>query len=365
MTQRLRLSLTAWRRIIRQIDANRTRLSWRARLAFCVSGGLHSLLLRIQHESHTNALNTMNPRPPIFLLGFWRSGTTFLHELFCCDRRFGFPSTYACLNPFHFLLTEQWIKKRSSQEDTRRPMDDMLYSWTSPQEDEFALLALGAPSVYEALLIPSLMRHPSKLLDFRSRSIEEQSRWTEVFCYFMRLLTAQQNKRMVMKSPTHGFKLPLLTSIFPNAQYVIIERNPYEVFASNLKLWWTMLDLYSLESVSSEEIENFVLEAYVLHEKAIAEGCRHVDSRSIERVRYEELVADPVRQIARIYDQLQLGGGESVQAGVEDYLLARARHRRNTFRLSLAQKKRVDDAWGGIITQKGYDWPSDHIALAS
>jgi len=365
MTHRLRLSLDAWRHIIRQLDANRARLSWRARTAFWVSASVHSLLLRIQHEGHKNALNSVDLQPPIFLLGFWRSGTTLLHELFSCDRRLGFPSTYACLNPFHFLLTEQWIKRRSSQEDNRRPMDNMLYSWTSPQEDEFALLSLGAPSVYEALLIPSLMRHPSRLLDFRLRPIEEQSRWTEVFCYFMRLLTAQQNKRMVMKSPPHGFKLSLLTSLFPNAQYVIIERNPYEVFASNLKLWWTLLDLYSLESVSSEEIENFVLEAYVLHEKAIAEGCRHIDSRSIERVRYEELVADPLGQIARIYDRLQLGGGESVQAGVEEYLLAHAGHRRNTFLLSAAQKERVDATWGGIITKKGYDWPSAHIALAS
>ena len=39
-------------------------------------------------------------------------------------------------------------------------MDNMQYSWTSPQEDEFALLCMGAPSAYESLLVPSLMADP-------------------------------------------------------------------------------------------------------------------------------------------------------------------------------------------------------------
>ena len=29
--------------------------------------------------------------PPIFIIGHWRSGTTYLHELMVCDKRFAYP----------------------------------------------------------------------------------------------------------------------------------------------------------------------------------------------------------------------------------------------------------------------------------
>jgi len=360
--RRLRLSLGAWRRLVRRIDANSTRLDWQTRLAYWLSGASHSLLTRIQHASHADKIKTAVPAPPLFLLGFWRSGTTFLHELFCCDARFGFASTYACLNPSHFLLTEEWMRERAAQ-PTRRPMDSMRYSWVSPQEDEFALLSLGAPSAYEALIVPSLMRDARSLLDLRHRSREEQNRWGGALRYFIQLLTVQQGKTIVLKSPPHGFRLPVLPSLFPLARYVVIERNPYEVFASNLKLWHTLLDIYSVESISPDEIEAFVLAAYVLHEDAIAEGVRQVDPRLIARVRYEELVADPVGRMARLYDELELEDFEAVRPPLEHYVASVADHTRNHFRLSPAEKQRVDAVWGMLIQDKGYGWPDDHVTL--
>src|SRR5271170_7170628 len=154
MTRRLRLSFGAWRRLVSKIDRDRGQLSSQSNLAYWLGGLGHSLLFRLQDASHAEALKATVPSPPIFVLGFWRSGTTLLHELLCCDSNFGFPSTYACLNPAHFLLSERWTGSRSQQQ-VHRPMDHLRYSWASPQEDEFALLILGAPSAYEALIVPS------------------------------------------------------------------------------------------------------------------------------------------------------------------------------------------------------------------
>jgi len=360
--QRLRLSLDAWRRLTRRIDADSSSLNWQTSLAYWLRGACYSLLARIQHASHAEKIRTAVPAPPLFLLGFWRSGTTFLHEMFCCDDRLGFASTYACLNSSHFLLSEQRMRECPGR-PTLRPMDNMHYSWVSPQEDEFALLTLGAPSAYEALIFPSLLRDARSLLDLRHRPSEEQNRWGDALRYFIRLLTVQQGKAMVLKSPPHGFRLPLLPSLFPLARYVVIDRNPYEVFASNLKLWRTLLEMYSLESFSPDEIESFVLAAYVLHEDAIADGVRQIDRRLIAEVRYEELISDPVGQMARLYGELELGDFEAVRPPLERYLASVAGHTRNRFRLSPAQKQRVDAAWGRFIQDKGYSWTDDHVTL--
>jgi hypothetical protein len=365
--QRLRLSLDSWCHLRRRLDADSASVPWRTGLAYWIGGVSHSLLTRIQQASFAEKIRTAVAAPPLFLLGFWRSGTTFLHELFCCDPRFGFASTYACLNPAHFLLTEQWMRQRPIK-TTLRPMDSMRYSWASPQEDEFALLNLGAPSAYEALIFPSLMRDPRSLLDLRHRPPGELARWETALRYFIRLLTVQQEnanhaKAMVLKSPTHGFRLPILPSMFPLARYVVIDRNPYEVFASNLKLWLTLLDMYSVQSISPEEVESFILKAYVLHEEAIAEGFRLIDVKRITRVRYEELVADPVREMARLYGDLELEDFDAVRPALGSYLASVAGHTRNRLRITAAQKERVNSAWGEIIRSKWYSWPDDHLTV--
>ena len=357
------MSLSAWRRLASRIDPHRSQLSWYTDLAYCLSGIVHSLLFRLQNASHADALQGATPSPPIFVLGFWRSGTTLLHELLCCDPQFGFPSTYACLNPSHFLLTETWASRRKTQQQATRPMDNMSYSWASPQEDEFALLALGAASPYEALIVPSLMRDPKALIDLRQHTPEEQRRWGEALRYFLLLLTAQQGKAMVFKSPPHGFKLPLLLSMFPQARYVIIERNPYEVFASNLKLWRTLLNMYALESVFAEEIENFVLTAYVTHEEVVSEGTRVADTDRLAHVRYEELVADPVGQMRQLYGKLKLGNFDRVGPLMEKYATGVADHVRNRLTISAAQKARIEEYWGSSIRSKNYGWPEQYLSL--
>ena len=360
---KLRLLLESWTRLSDKLDDRRSRLSWPTRGRYYTSGACYSLLRRVQHESHIDGLNAATIAPPVFLLGFWRSGTTLLHELFCCDPRFGFASTYACLNPSHFLLTERVVQAHSMNQQTRRPMDDMKYSWMSPQEDEFALLALGAPSPYEALLVPSLMQDPRRLLDLQSRTREEQERWSNAIQYFLRLLTVRQNKPMVLKSPPHGFRLYLLPRLFPKSKYVVIERNPFEVFASNLKLWRTLLTLYSLESFSMDDVENFVLAAYPMHEDAITAGASTLECHSFTRVRYEDLVSNPIQQMARLYEELNLDAFETARPRMEQHLASVEGHKRNSFQLSANQKQRVEDSWGGSIVRKGYDWPGDRMSL--
>jgi hypothetical protein len=361
--QRLRLSRDAWRRISRKIDPQRSIATFQSRLLYETTSAVNSLLAKMQLLAHSEAIEKAKVPPPIFLLGFWRSGTTFLHELFCCDTGFGFPSTYACMNSAHFLLTEQGFHKRRGKQEAYRPMDNMQYSWTSPQEDEFALLCMGAPSPYEALLVPSLMAAPQVLLDLRQRSAEEQDRWKRTIQLFLRELTIQQSKPMVLKSPTHGFRLPVLSSFFPGSRFVIIERNPYEVFASNLKLWKTLLDMYSLESSSSEQIEKFVLAAYLIHEDSIAEGTRNLTGETVSRVRYEDLVADPLTEMRRIYSELNLPGFEDAQPALQQYVASVAGHQRNRLVLSSAQKSSVDEQWGMLIREKGYSWPDNWLTL--
>src|SRR5262249_49299611 len=87
---------------------------------------------------------------PVFVLGLWRSGTTYLHELLASCPNLIAPATWQCMNASAFRLRTAPPRGNA----LARPMDDLPIDAHSPQEDEFALLALGVPSVYRGFFDP-------------------------------------------------------------------------------------------------------------------------------------------------------------------------------------------------------------------
>ncbi len=54
--------------------------------------------------------DTVIDKPPIFIIGHWRSGTTYLHNLITQDHQFAYPSTFQTITPGLFLGSERYIK---------------------------------------------------------------------------------------------------------------------------------------------------------------------------------------------------------------------------------------------------------------
>ena len=48
---------------------------------------------------------------PIFIVGHWRSGTTYLHNLLCQDQNFGFLTTFQAMAPGFCLTGDGMIKR--------------------------------------------------------------------------------------------------------------------------------------------------------------------------------------------------------------------------------------------------------------
>src|SRR5439155_3368254 len=145
---------------------------------------------------------TVLREPPIFIIGHWRTGTTLLHELLIQDERHSYPTTYECLEPNHFLLTERlftrifWFLMPS-----RRPMDNMAAGWERPQEDEFALCMLGQPSPYLTIAFPNHPPQCPEYLDLEGLSPRALAAWRRTFYRFLQCLTFKKPKRLIIKCP--------------------------------------------------------------------------------------------------------------------------------------------------------------------
>src|SRR4029077_12098959 len=144
------------------------------------------------------------------------TGTTFLHECMIRDERFGFPTTFECAMPHHFLLTEaifmRWLRFLMP---ATRPMDNMQAGFDRPQEDEFALCMFGVGSPYLTIAFPNHPPAYQEYLDLENISESGLRRWKRAFKQFLKRVTYKTGKRLVLKSPPHTARVKKLAPMFP------------------------------------------------------------------------------------------------------------------------------------------------------
>lgn len=318
---------------------------------------LNDLLGLTQHLIHGRAIRrTKLAGPPIFILGHWRSGTTLMHELLQLDDRFASPNTYQCFAPWHFLLSEKWMQRFGNfLLPAKRPMDNMKVGWSLPQEDEFALMVLGAPTPYYRIAFP---KHPVPYLDtLGSQSFKphDLQRWKVDIDWFFRALTYHTKKPLIIKSPPHTGRLGILADMYPEAKFIHMVRDPRKLYPSTKKMWRALGEVQSLQSGDNEEsLHKFVTDC--LH--------RMYDSFEIDRqklphnriidVHYEKLIDRPSEAIETIYRQLELGNTETVIAKLMERQAKESEYQANSHQVNEELEKVIQQDWSDYARRYGY-----------
>jgi hypothetical protein len=298
------LNLAAWRGIR---SRNREAIDRRLALRFYLAGSVLSAMEAIQRRVYGNAVNQVTLRPPIFLVGHWRSGTTLLHELLALDDNFAAPSTYECFNPHNFLLTAH---RAPGATQLVRPTGDLTVSPSSPQEEEFALLCMGARSPYEAFVFPRALENFEGLCDPDRFERAQELRWNGAMTWIAKATVYLHgaDKQLLLKSPANSFRILKLRALFPGAGFIRIVREPCAVFSSTLRLWQSMWKRYALTTpLAQEALIERILETRLGMERKLQSALPIVPADRYAVVRYEDLVADPSGTIERLYDHLRLG----------------------------------------------------------
>jgi hypothetical protein len=339
----LNLDLRAWRELRRR---HPWALSRQLELRGYLAGGMLSALGAIQQALYARALQELELRPPLFLVGHWRSGTTLLHELLALDSDFVTPSTYACFNPHHFLLTRHAALK--SSHSALRPTGDVEVRPDSPQEEEFALLCLGAVSPYEAFLFPSALSQVPRLSDPDRFEPAQARRWDRTMTWILKATAyaGGAQRRLLLKSPSDAFRIARLRRLFEGARFVRIVREPGAVFASTLRLWESMWRRYALTTAPAREvlIEELLRIGLEL-DRAMGEELGSLPARDVATVRYEALVSDPYRTIAAAYEQLGLKEPAGWRSRIEAYLLLHPAPARSATPSDQPWRARVENGW--------------------
>ena len=316
----------------------------------------NSTLFRLQRLFYERKIQeTEITQPPVFIVGHWRSGTTFMHELLIRDPCFGFPSTYECFAPYHFLITN-WILPKMLRFllPSRRPQDNMPAGFDRPQEDEFALVSMGAPTTYYRMAFPNRPVPYLETLNMEGLSDRDLQRFQQSLRYFLKSLTLKQKKQLVLKSPPHTGRIQLLAEMFPGAKFIHLVRDPYAVFSSMRRAWQAFDTIQGFQIPHHEQLDEFILEAFVRMYEGFERQRPQLDSQNICDVRYEDLAEHPVQVVQEVYDQLALGDFEPVRPRLTEYVATLKDYQPNRHELSDEIKSQINDRWGPFM--KRYDY---------
>ncbi len=317
----------------------------------------NSTMARIQRWRHAEKIRrTPIDQPPLFIIGHWRSGTTYLHELLARDKRFTYPTTYQCFAPEHFVVTE-WLfaKYFGFLLPRRRPMDNVQAGWSRPQEDEFALMTAGARSPYRRMAFPNSGPVDMQYLDMEELTEEQLQCWQRTLLEFVQALTYKTGKRVVLKSPTHTGRIHVLARLFPGAQFIHVTRHPDSLFPSTCRLWKSLDQVQGCQVPHHRDLEDYVLTAF---ERMYASFHRHRNELAPEQlcdIRYEDLVAAPVASLQRIYEQLNLGDFETVRPDLVAYTEKQKSYQTNVYQLAPDRQAELRRRWADYFERYGYE----------
>jgi hypothetical protein len=315
----------------------------------------HLLLRLVQQAVFGRRIARTAVREPLFIIGHWRTGTTYLHELLILDERHTYANTYECFEPNHFLLTEglftRWLRFLMP---SRRPMDNMAAGWERPQEDEFALCMIGLPSPYLTIAFPNRPPQYSEYLDFEGVSARDRAAWKKGFLRFLQRLTFKKPGRLVLKSPPHTCRMQVLLELFPDARFVHIMRDPHVVFPSTVNLWKSLYRTHGMQKPTYKGLDEQVYATFNRLYNKLEEGRALVEPSRFYELRYEDLVRDPVGQLQSLYQHLNLGCFEEFKPRLEDYLAKVAGYETNRYEITPELRAEIDRRWGKVIQRYGY-----------
>ena len=241
---------------------------------------------------------------PVFILGLPRSGTTFLHGLMAEDPASLVPRNWQTMFP-----GPRPVDFNPAQDRRVRVVDRQLqlFAGMAPGFQEIHPITADSPQecseitshVFQSLRFDSTHRVPSYFHWLEAHGHQD------AFAFHKRFLQFLQNGqpgRWVLKCPDHTFTLDAILAAYPDARFVIVHRDPIAVIGSVAHLTEVLRKPF-LKNIDPAEIGTQVSERWTQGANLLVAFDQRADVAPARKLHlhYEELVADPLAAIDRIY----------------------------------------------------------------
>ena len=254
---------------------------------------------------------------PVFILGYWQSGHSLMHYFMANDPQFATTNLLHCALPSCWVTIEplaRWFLKRRGSKT--RYVDSLPLSTDSPQGDELAMANLTELSIYHGYSFPSsyesLFR---RSVLFENVSAEDSRKWKQCYRRLLQKVAWHTGRpRLLSRNAANTGRVHQLLELFPNAKFIHLHRNPYRVFAAQEPKWRSLCEQWALQAPNIDQLVSDTIRLYPVLMKKFFADRELIPDGQLADVRYEELLADPVSTLRRVYAELELPGFEHLEA---------------------------------------------------
>ena len=294
----------------------------------------------------------------IFIVGHFRSGTTFLHYLMGQDRNLAYVSTLETLAPEVFLGSErlfgEMVKKRLPD---KRPMDDLEMRAGLPYEEEYALANMCTQSFYHAWYFPRKWDYYfRKYVLFDGIGEKEKNKWRNAYIRLLKKIAYKHDgKSILLKSPVNTGRIKELLEIFPDAKFLHIYRNPYRVYLSTWKLYKKILPIFSFQHIDMEELDRNIITFYRETYKKYLKERHLIPDENLVEISYETFYTDPLYNLEAIYDELGIDGFSEAEPYFRKFVEKYRNYTPDKYTMDEATREKVYEEWKFAFDAFGYD----------
>jgi hypothetical protein len=301
--------------------------------------------------------------PPVFIIGFWRSGTTLLHNLMCQDPAAAYTTTLQTVFP-HITLSQGWWVKGAANLllPGLRPFDNVRMDMGFPQEEEFGLTNIQPYSLYNFFIFPAdfdrIVENELFPDMFTGKQLEKwEMHYREMVAKAM-LNTG--GTRYISKNPCNLVRMTLLKKMYPNAKFIFIYRNPYQVVESLYRFVLAIFPGVQLQAVPEDFSREKIVQLYATMMRYYLANKSSIPESDILEIKMEDFVKDKMGMMENIYDSLGLGTFSLAKPGMEKHLRETGSYSRDSYEIDPEIYELVNKYAPDIVEQLGYKKTATH-----
>lgn len=321
-----------WKRLLKnnQISESKKRMSSKITLFVFLTAPFR-LLQRIILSFRLKKVS-FKQNAPVFVIGHWRSGTTHLHYLLAKDKQFSYLTAFQAFF-FHISFVSKWIMKPilNWKMPENRPQDNVKISADAPTEEEHPLVNCTEKSGMQSFFFPRNRSYFDKYNLFEGIKDEEIKNWKQIYHRLLQKIALFEGpkKKLLLKNPHNTARIKTLIEMYPNAKFIFIHRNPYEVFNSSKVLYNRTIKSQFLQEFDDSQIDERIIYCYEKTLKKYLELRTDIPPNQLVEVAYDDLDKNPIKELEKIYSKLNLGSFEKVRPDMELYLQKEGEFKKN------------------------------------
>ena len=191
------------------------------------------------------------------------------------------------------------------------------------------------------------MNYYNNLIFLNNHSPQHIKQWKKTYLHFLKKIPlTNHGKQLILKNQDNTARIPQLLELFPNAKFILMQRNPYDLYASMMKFMKIVIPLYCIQTPPPlPQVEQSMMNLYTNMFTKYLQHKHLIPKHNLIEIKYEHFIVNPLKTIQQIYNTLQLNGYNNAEQKFKQYIKTQKHIKSDNYTLNPETKQKIQQQW--------------------